>query len=153
MKTCCFAGHATLYDDEEIIKSKLKNEIINLIEKENVTTFYSGGRGAFDRLCAITLKELKKDYPLIKSYLILAYMPKGRGSTESQLYDEIFDSNIYPNIENVTKRFVILKRNKCMLDKSDFLIAYVKYTGGALKTLEYAEKRKNVKIINVAKLI
>ena len=32
MKICSFAGHATLYDSEEIIKLKLKREIINLIE-------------------------------------------------------------------------------------------------------------------------
>lgn len=39
MKICCFAGHATLYDSEEIIRQKLKKEITNLIEKENATTF------------------------------------------------------------------------------------------------------------------
>lgn len=50
-KICCFAGHASLLDKEEV-KIKLKKEIMNLIEKENVNTFYSGGNGAFDWLCA-----------------------------------------------------------------------------------------------------
>lgn len=47
MKICCFAGHARL-SEEEKVKIKLKKEISNLIEKENVTTFYSGGKEVFD---------------------------------------------------------------------------------------------------------
>ena len=64
-KVCCFAGHATIPDKEET-KLKLKSKIINLIEKENVTTFYSGGKGAFDWLCAYTVDELRKNYPFIR---------------------------------------------------------------------------------------
>ncbi len=46
-KICCFAGHANILNKDEV-KIKLKKEIIDLIEKENVTTFYSGGKGRFD---------------------------------------------------------------------------------------------------------
>lgn len=149
-KICCFAGHATLYDDKETIKSKLKKEIINLIENENVTTFYSGGKGAFDWLCAETLKELKKEYSYIKSYLMLAYMPKEKDSPKSTLYEEMFDKTVYPGIENVPKHFAILERNKRMVDRSDFLTMYVKHNlgSGAYKTLAYA-KKKQIKIINI----
>lgn len=75
MKICCFAGHVRIPNKEEL-KIKLKKEITNLIEKENVTTFYSGGKGAFDWLCAHTVDELRKDYPFIKSYWVLSYMPE-----------------------------------------------------------------------------
>ena len=150
-KICSFAGHATLYDSEEIIKQKLKKEIINLIEKENVTTFYSGGKGRFDLLCGYTIGELKKDYPSIKSYLILPY-PSIRKDTYSKGFIETFDNIIYPNLENIPIRFAILKRNEWIINNSDFLIAYVRHSwGGAYKTLKYAEKRKNIKIINIAK--
>lgn len=149
IKICSFAGHATIYDSEGTIKSKLKKEIINLIENEKVTTFYSGGKGSFDWLCAGTLKELKKDYPNIKSYLMLAYMPKEK-SKYSECIAQIFEDTVYPDIENVPKRFAISKRNECMVDKSDFLIAYVNHSwGGAYKTLEYAEKKKHIKVINI----
>lgn len=153
MKTCCFAGHATLYDDKEIIKSKLNNEIIKMIKSENVITFYSGGKGDFDWLCANTLNGIKKDYSFIKSYLVRAYMPKEKNSYEEILYKQIFDKTIYPNIENVPKRLAIIKRNEWMIENSNFLIAYVKHDlgSGAYKTLKYAEKRKNIKIINIAK--
>lgn len=76
---------------------------------------------------------------------------KKGGSPESRLYKEMFDKIIYPEIENVPKRFAILKRNEYMVNESNFLIAYVRYPGGALKILEYAEKRRKIKIINITK--
>ena len=151
MKLCTFTGHAILYDDEKIIKQKLKKEIIDLIENEEVTTFYSGGKGDFDFLCAKTLKEFKKYYPYIKSYLILSYIPKEKDSYKSLLYNEMFDESIYPDIEKTPPRFAISKRNEWMINNSDFLIAYVDHSwGGAAKTLEYAQKKKHIKIINIA---
>ena len=150
MRKCCFAGHSNISNQEEI-KIRLKNEIINLVEKENVTEFYNGYKGAFDSLCARTVNELKKDYPFIKSYLVRAYMPKEKDSYEEDLYKQIFDSTIYPEIENVPRRLAILKRNEWMIDNSNFLIAYVKYDGGALKTLKYGERR-NIEIINIAEV-
>lgn len=76
MKVCTFAGHADITQDEKsLIKPKLKNEIIRLIKKENVDTFYCGGKGSFDKLCSVCLKEIKNDYPFIKSFLVLSYMP------------------------------------------------------------------------------
>lgn len=150
MKICCFAGHANIPNKEEG-KIKLRTEIINLIENEKVTTFYSGGKGDFDWLCAKAVDELRKDYPFIKSYWVLSYMPKEKDDyTES--VSKIFDDTVYPNIENVPQRFAIVKRNKWLVNNSDFLIAYVEHDwGGAYKTLEYAEKRRKIKIINIAK--
>lgn len=151
MKICCFAGHARL-SEEEKVKIKLKKEIINLIEKENVTTFYSGGKGDFDWLCARTVDELRKDYPFIKSYLARAYLPKEKDDYEEYLIEKYFDSTVYPDIEKVPQRFAIIKRNEWVVNNSNFLIAYVEHDwGGAYKTLEYAEKRRKIKIINIAK--
>ena len=147
-KTCCFAGHADIFNKDEV-KIKLKNEIINLIENENVTTFYSGGKGDFDLLCGHTIGELKKDYPFIKSYLILPY-PSIRKDTYSKGFIETFDNSIYPSLENIPIRFAILKRNEWMINNSDFLIAYVRHSwGGAYKTLEYAQKKKHIAVINI----
>ena len=148
-KICCFTGHATLYNSEEILRQKLKKEITNLIEKENVTTFYSGGKGNFDWLCAYTVDELRKDYPFIKSYWVLSYMPKEKDEYTERI-SKIFDDTVYPDIENVPQRFAILKRNEWMINNSDFLIAYVHRLGGARKTLEYAQKKKHIAVINIA---
>ena len=62
-----------------------------------------------------------------------------------------YDGSVYPDLENTPPRFAIIKRNEWMIDKSDFLIAYVKNSfGGANKTLSYAKKRRKIKIINMA---
>ena len=52
-------------------------------------------------------------------------------------------------LETVPPKFAIVRRNAWMIDKSDLLIACVKYSwGGAAKTLEYA-KRKRIKILYI----
>ncbi len=148
-KVCCFAGHANIYNQDNVIE-KLKKEIINLIENEEVITFYSGGKGAFDWLCAHTVDELRKDYPFIKSYWILSYMPKEKDEYTERI-SKIFDDTVYPDIEKTPLRFAISKRNEWMINNSDFLIAYVEHSwGGAAKTFEYAQKKKHIKIINIA---
>lgn len=146
-KICCFAGHSSILGKEDL-PEKLKKEIVDLIENHNVTTFYNGGKGDFDWLCAHTIDDLKKDYPFVKSYCILSYMPKEKDEYDNTL--KIFDDTIYPDIEKIPPRFAIIKRNEWMVKNSDFMIAYVEnHFGGAYKTLQYAERKKNIKIINL----
>lgn len=59
-------------------------------------------------------------------------------------YDtSLYDRTLYPALENVPRRFAILKRNEYMVDAADIVVAYVKYEwGGAAKALEYARRRK-----------
>ena len=149
MRKCCFAGHSNISNQEEI-KIRLKNEIIYLIEKENVTEFYNGYKGAFDSLCARTVNELKKDYPFIKSFWVLSYMPREKDDYTDNLL-KLFDESIYPDLENVHPRFAIIKRNEWMVNNSDCLIAYVKHEwGGAFQTLRYAKRKKHISIINLS---
>ena len=108
MKICCFAGHSSIFGKKDL-SAKLKKEIVNFIENHDVTTFYSGGKGDFDWLCAKTIQELKKEYSSIKSYCILSYMPKEKDEYDNTL--KIFDDTIYPDIEKIPPRFAIIKRN------------------------------------------
>ena len=146
-KVCCFAGHANICNQDKI-KEKLKKEIINLIENYGVTEFYNGGKGDFDWLCAQCVDKLRNDYPFIKSYLILAYMPKEMDKNENDL--ALFDSTLYPSIEKTPRRFAIVKQNEWMINNADFLIAYVDHSwGGAYKTFEYAKRKKHISVINI----
>jgi len=54
-------------------------------------------------------------------------------------YDKnLYDFSEYSPIENIPKRLAILKRNEYMVNESDVLIAYIKYTfGGSAKILKY----------------
>ena len=147
-KICSFAGHSQIYGDYDI-RTKITNAITNLIENYGVTTFYNGYKGAFDILCADCVKDIKNNYPYIKSHMILSYVPVEKTKYEINLYKD-FDEIIYPSLEYVPKRLAILKRNEWMVDESSFLIVYVERDwGGAYKTLEYAKNKKHIKIINL----
>ena len=145
--TITFCGHSNcLFSDEE--KEKLKQFLINEIIKNPTCKFYLGGYGDFDSLCLRTLRELKTDFPDIELLFITPYLDKNYSKLELAKY--YYDDVIFPPIENVPRKFAILKRNEWMVEEADLVIAYVKYSwGGAAKTLEYA-KRKKAPIINIA---
>ena len=142
-----FCGHSNcLFSDEE--KEKFKQLLIKKIRKNPTCKFYLGGYGAFDSLCLRTQRELKTYFPNIELLFITPYLDKNYSKLELAKY--YYDDIIFPPIENVPRKFAILKRNEWMVDSADLIIAYVKYSwGGAAKTLKYA-KRKKKQIINLA---
>ena len=145
--TITFCGHSNcLFSDEE--KEKLKQLLIKEIRKNPTCKFYLGGYGDFDSLCLRTLRELKKEFKSIELIFITPYIDKNYSKLEFAKYH--YDDVIFPPLENVPRKFAILKRNEWMVEEADLVIAYVMYSwGGAAKTLEYA-KRKKKTIINLA---
>ena len=143
-----FCGHSqAIFTDEE--KSVLRNILVDEINKNPTCKFYLGGYGDFDGLCLRTLKELKNDFPEIELIFITPYLDKNYSKLEFAKYH--YDDIIFPPLESVPRKFAILKRNEWMVEQADLVIAYVMYSwGGAVKTLEYA-KRKKKRIINIAK--
>lgn len=139
MKSCTFFGHR---DCCEPIKQHLKNVLIDLIEN-NTTIFYVGNNGLYDSKVISVLKELKEYYPQISFFVVLAYLPKSREAM--QLYE-----TIYPcGIESVPPKFAISYRNRWMIEKSDYVVTYIKRPqGGAAQFYELALK-KNKTVINL----
>lgn len=137
---CTFFGHK---DTPSTVTDDLKKEILSAIEERDVRTFYVGNHGSFDRMAFSALNKIKEVYPHIEFHTVLAYLPHNNGEDYSQ--------SIFPEgIEEVPKRFAISFRNKWMIDNSDMVIAYVKYSfGGAAKFLEMARKKKKT-VINIA---
>ena len=146
MKIVTFCGHGKL--GGEPVK-KIKETVLSEIEKlilNGAEEFLLGGYGDFDIMCAQVLLELKLNYPHICTILVTPYLDRKYNTT---LYSFIE----YPEIETVTKSVAIVKRNEYMVNRSDVVVAFVKYDfGGAAKTLEYA-KRKGKQIINIAYLV
>ena len=142
-----FCGHSNcLFCDEE--KEKLKQLLIKEIRKNPTCKFYLGGYGDFDSLCLRTLRELKKEFQDIELIFITPYLDKNYSKLEFAKYH--YDDVIFPPLESVPRKFAILKRNEWMVEEADLVIAYVMYSwGGAAKTLEYANRKKN-QIINLA---
>ena len=132
---CTFFGHANAPKEIEPI---IKSTLIDLIENKDVTTFYVGNHGNFDYMVANVLQELSEIYS-IKYYVVLAYMPKK---------NEISDSHtlLPESIEFVHPKYAISWRNKWMIDKSDYVVAYIRRNlGGAYNFTQSAIKNgKNI---------
>ena len=140
MSSCTFFGHR---DCPEVIKSKLKTTIVDLIEHQGVDMFYVGNHGTFDALVRAALIELIPQYPSVQYAVVLAYMPQEKVCGDC--YETIFPEGI----ETVPRRFAINWRNKWMLRQSDFVVTYVTHSwGGAARFTEMARKRKKI-VINL----
>lgn len=141
MSACTFFGHRELYEN---LESALYQAIENLIVHEDVNTFYVGKQGQFDALVHRVLKNLEKKYS-IHYAVVLAYMP-----TDKNDYDDLSDTMLPEGLETVHPRYAIDRRNKWMIDQSDFVIAYVTHGwGGAAKYVSLAE-RKSKSIIKLS---
>ena len=136
MAACTFFGHR---DCPSNIKGKLHKEIDRLICNHSGDTFYVGTHGNFDRMAYAALVELRQRYRYIKVYRVLAYMP--RLSDIAQDRSVLGDTILPEGIENAHPRYAIIKRNKWMIDRSDYVIAYVTRSfGGAYQAVERAKR-------------
>lgn len=144
MACCTFFGHRTVSDE---IKSVLLEIIIDLIEYKNVNLFYVGNKGEFDCIVKDCLKSVQEIYPQIKYYVVLAYMP----TEKDKLRNDYFLDTIYPDgLEKTPPKYCINKRNLWMIEKSDYVITYVKHSfSNAVKYKEKAES-KGKTVINIA---
>ena len=137
MASCTFFGHR---DCPSSLKEKLYEEIERLISHHGVDTFFVGTQGSFDRMAYAALVELRHRYSHIKVYRVLAYMPKLDDT-------DTVDTIVPERIENAHPRYAIIKRNKWMIDRSDYVIAYVTHpTGGAYQAVERVKKKGKILI-------
>ena len=115
-----------------------------------MTCFYVGGYGAFDRIAAAAVKQVKQRYPEITLMLVLPYHPAER-PVETPYG---FDGTYYPEgMETVPRKFAIVQANKRMVDNVDWLIAYVRHgASNSRKLLEYAQRREKKGLIHIINL-
>lgn len=136
---CAFFGHRRVYTD---LEPKLRRAITELIEEHRVSEFYFGCEGDFDRMVKRTLLSIQKEHEHIRVTAVLAYLDKK--------YDDLPDSVFPEKLEGVPPRFAIHRRNRIMVDMSDFVIVYVSgCCGGAFDAMRYA-LRKDKRVINLA---
>ncbi len=120
--TCCFFGHRTITETEEL-KLKLVEIIEKLIVENSVDTFLFGSKSRFNSLCLEIVTELKQKYPHIKRIYVRA---------EYQFIDEQYKNYLLKNYEETyypkniinSGRASYIKRNYEMIDKSQFCIVY-----------------------------
>ena len=151
MKVCTFAGHREVYQAN--ISEMLDEAISKIINTDDNFRFLVGGMGEFDGMCSSVVRRAKREYPNkeIRLELVLPYLT--HELNENKLYYETsFDDVVIPiELAGVHYKSAITKRNRWMVEQSDWLIAFIyRDFGGAYTTLRYAEN-KGLQIINLAK--
>ncbi len=147
-KRCCFAGHNKIFERD--VEKKLANEVEKLITEYGVKEFWVGNYGVFDRTAAFVVRQLKNKYD-IRLILVIPYVTKEINNNK-EYFEKDFDGIFIADVTSSTPdKYKIIKCNEYMVNCSGFLICYVGHNwGGAAITMRYA-KRKELKIINLAK--
>lgn len=146
MITCTFAGHRDIFNSD--IKSLIDEAIENILKKDDTFLFYSGNMGDFDKMCEASVRAAQKRHTElnIKLVLVLPYMIK-KLNIDKDYYEKLFDNIIIPDESaEAYYKSAIIKRNRWIVQRSDYIISYVyKDFGGAFTSLKYAEKlNKNI---------
>ncbi len=147
-----FAGHSSVFS-HDYVKKTVKEQIKNNISNNETVTCYIGGYGDFDSICACACRELKKEYSYLEVVYVTPYINRSNQIKIKEMQKgALYDTYVYPPLENVHPKLAILKRNEWMVEKADLIIAYVEHSyGGAYRTLKTAIRKKK-KIINICNL-
>ena len=145
--TCCFFGHRTINETEEL-KAKLYKTIENLIVNENVDTFLFGSKSRFNDLCLEVVSQIKDKYPHIKRIYVRAEFPIINDDYKAYLL-ESYEDTYYPEKLIDAGKAVYVERNIEMINRSRFCIVYFdesyapsKRKSGTKTALDYAIKLK-----------
>lgn len=153
-ETCCFTGHRNISKElYENILNNLKNEVEKLINN-GVKNFLAGGAIGFDTLAAQAVLSLKNKYPQINLIMVLPCQNQSLFLNEQdvKIYEEIKTKcNKIVYISEKYTKWCMFKRNRYMVDNSNYCICYLtEEKGGTAYTVKYAEK-SNLKIVYLAK--
>ena len=152
-KTCCFSGHRILPAEAlAAVAARTEAAILSAV-RAGADVFVAGGALGFDMLAAETVLKLRQAHPEIALHLVLPCRDQAdRWPAEQQRrYRAIL--NAADHVEWIAEAYFngcMQKRNRAMVDRSDFLICYITHAGGGTDyTVRYALK-KGVKTVNVA---
>ena len=144
--TCCFFGHRTINETEEL-KAKLVEIVEKLIIEKQVDTFLFGSKSRFNSLCLEVVTEIKEKYPHIKRVYVRAKYPYISEHYKNYLLEN-YEDTYYPEKIMNSGRAAYVERNYEMIDNSQFCIVYYDERGvqtnrksGTKIALDYAIKR------------
>lgn len=163
MKICAFTGsrpekmpvlqkpESTEY--QELI-GRIRNKIIELTERENVTTFLSGVAKGIDLIAAEIVLELAENDKRLQLECIVPYRAQANGWSEEykEQYRSVLDrSDMVTVLQEKYSRGCLQKRNRYLVEKADLVLAVWNGTkGGTEYTIKYGRKlNKELIIINV----
>ena len=155
-KTCCFTGHRDMPLDELLnIKENLKKVLIYYINQGYVY-FGAGGALGFDSLAAMTVLELRDQYPQIKLILVLPCKNQTRGWPKKDVEKYKWIMEEADKAKYTSEHYYdgcMQARNRHLVAYSSLCICYLtKNKGGTAYTVNYA-KKNGLKVVNVGKYI
>lgn len=121
------------------------------ITEYGVVDFFVGHYGSFDSMAARVIKEAKQRHKNVTLTLLLPYHSFERSIPTPEGFDGTFYA---PDMERVPKHLAILRANRCMVDNSTHLIAWVCHPSSGLReVLEWALKRQKRGLMRVTNLV
>lgn len=156
VSSLCFTGHRNLTHSEiQIIRARLTNILIKLIDNNGLTDCYAGGAIGLDTVAAETVISLRSIYPQLKLNLILPCQGQESSWTTEQK-EAYYKLKAQADSVRVLAPFFyngcMQARNRELLRNSDLCIAYLRKgtsSGGSLNTVLQAAKL-GIQIINIA---
>lgn len=133
MSSCFFIGHRETMGE---VYPQLEAAIEKHITQLGVREFIVGNYGGFDRIAARALVAAKARHPEIVLLLLVPYHPAERPIQTPPG----FDSTYYPpGMEQVPRKFAIVRANRHAVEHVDYLVSYVWHpASNARDLMEYA---------------
>ena len=144
-----FFGHRSLVETRGLRTGPL--QVVNDFRKGAAVTFYCGGYGEFDALCASVCREICVSEPHCRVFLVAPYLSEPWQKKYNVLVSQgAYDGVIYPPLEGIPPRFAVDRRNRWMAEQADLVITYVQTPfGGACRAAEFA-RRLGKPVVNLA---
>jgi hypothetical protein len=130
------------------IYPQLEAAIERHITQLGVREFIVGNYGGFDRIAARALVAAKAQHPEIVLLLLVPYHPAERPIQAPPGFDGTFYP---PGMENVPRKFAIVRANRYMVEHVNYMIAYVWHPASNARDLVAYAIRKGVAVVNLGK--
>ena len=135
MVGCTFFGHRMILEN---ITEELCAAVEKMINEFGVDCFYVGCNGRFDEIALRVLDKVAEKYR-VKHYIVLSSLDEVK-----RIKGDFQNITLLPDgFEYYPPKYAIDRRNRWMIDNSDYAITYVKneISSGAAKFKRIAEKK------------
>jgi len=149
--TVSFFGHRSIERVSEI-ENRLDKLLHDIITQKEYVEFLIGRDGEFDLLASAAIKRTVREYGYGNTHftLVLPYMKAEYRDNEKEYLNYYDEVEVCEESSDAHPKAAIQIRNRNLVDRSDLILCCIqRKSGGAYKTMQYAEKRGKC-IINLA---
>ena len=149
--TVSFFGHRSIERASEV-ENRFDKLLHELIAQKEYVEFLIGRDGEFDLLASAAIKRAVREYGYGNTHftLVLPYMKAEYRDNEKEYLDYYDEVEVCAESADAHPKSAIQIRNRNMVDRSDLVVCCIQHkSGGAYKTMQYAEKQGK-HIINLA---